>query len=301
MTAALRFSEEKLFAELAAARPAGWSLEGTPLPGEALVMPPRLLTTAAVRAFHIESLTYEWDAPYLPRIPSACWWKVRGERDAVLLHSISWAPIAMDYRAVREHEVGIFDTWTIDGDYIYDNFGDGEGVYVVQDSDELIQVSWSRDAEYGEPLKVKFWQSLPVIGRLVRGLTLRSALASHIFDPLKRRIILLPVYWHGGEISESWARQERRVQKILRFYIPPEEFCIPDNAEPLQRARYSIFKGLTYALRLALLTWETLKSAPRILAVLWRAVCFDRQAWLRIGRRIALYRSIVLNQPPPAD
>jgi hypothetical protein len=301
LTAALRFSEEKLFAELTAESPTGWSVEGAPLPSEALVLPPRVLTQAAVRGLHIESLTYEWDAPYLPQVPSACWWKVRGEKDAVLLHSLSWAPIAMDYRVVEEHADSIFDIWTIDGDYVYTNFGDHDGIYVVQDSDELIQVSWSRDADSRESLRAKFWQCFPFINRLVKGLTLRSALASHIFDPLKRRIVVLPVYWHGRDINENWVRQERRVQSILRFYIPPEEFCESGEITPLQRVRYSILHGLTYALRFILLVWDMPKAIPLILPVLYRAACFDRHAWQRIGRRISLYKSIVLNERPPVD
>ncbi len=75
---------------------------------------------AAVNGFHSETLAYEWDAPGLMAISPAAWWRVPGE-DGIVLHSLSWAPLLLDYGAIGDHDTSTFDQWTLDGDYLYNN------------------------------------------------------------------------------------------------------------------------------------------------------------------------------------
>ena len=99
LTAALRFGEEPFLARL---RDMGVlpgenrSATGTPV-----VISGRQMVHAAVNGFHSETLAYEWDAPGLIAISPAAWWRVPGE-DGIVLHSLSWAPLLLDYGAVRE-------------------------------------------------------------------------------------------------------------------------------------------------------------------------------------------------------
>ena len=146
LTAALRFGEEPFLAHLQ---------EGGLLPndkrgdsGTPLVITGAQMVHAAVNGFHSETLAYEWDAPGIMAISPAAWWRVPGE-DGILLHSLSWAPLLLDYGAVGDHDTSTFDQWTLDGDYLYNNTQSMKHVHVVQDSDELFLASWGPLAERG--------------------------------------------------------------------------------------------------------------------------------------------------------
>ena len=101
---------------------------------------------AAVNGFHSETLAYEWDAPGIMAISPAAWWRVPGE-DGIVLHSLSWAPLLLDYGAIGDHDTSTFDQWTLDGDYLFNNTKSIEHIHVVQDSDELFLASWGPLAE----------------------------------------------------------------------------------------------------------------------------------------------------------
>src|SRR5208282_3263734 len=90
--------------------------------GLPLVATSRQLVSAGIRSFHSQTLCYEWESPYLADFPVALWWRVP-EEDGVIVHSLSWAPLLIDYDAVDHHDSSVMDNWTIDGDYIYHNFG----------------------------------------------------------------------------------------------------------------------------------------------------------------------------------
>ena len=59
-----------------------------------------------------------------------------------MLHSLSWAPLLLDYGAVGDHDTSTFDQWTLDGDYLFNNSGNMKKIHVVQDSDEIFLASW---------------------------------------------------------------------------------------------------------------------------------------------------------------
>lgn len=102
LTPALRFGEEPFFKNLARLGVA--SIESRlGDEGRALVATGRQLAWAGIRSFHSEMRTYEWDAPCFSAFPQACWWRVPGE-DGVIVHSLSWFPLLMDYQAVAEHD-----------------------------------------------------------------------------------------------------------------------------------------------------------------------------------------------------
>lgn len=216
-SAALRFGEEPLFEHLGelgiASRSSRLGDEG-----RALVATGRQLVHAGIRSFHSETLTYEWDAPYFSTLPQACWWRVPGE-DGVIVHSLSWAPILVDYGAVSEHDTSVMDRWTIDGDYIHRNLGLGARMHVVQDSDEAFLVSWAPLQDRAVSLARNSRFTGLFTGQLLKGLSLHEALGHPTFDPLKRRLFAKPVYWHADEIrGERWSAIERKAAGILQRY-----------------------------------------------------------------------------------
>ncbi len=214
---ALRFGEEPLFEHLAKLGVASIdSRLGDH--GRPLVATGRQLAWAGIRSFHSETLTYEWDASHFSAFPQACWWHVPGE-DGIVLHSLSWFPLILDYKAVAEHDSSVMDSSTIDGDYLDRNFGPGARMYVVEDSDEAMLVSWAPLAERACSLAPNPEFERPLIGEWLKGLRFYEALCDPRFDPLKRNLFARPVFWHGGEINEPrWRAAEGMAARILRKY-----------------------------------------------------------------------------------
>jgi hypothetical protein len=99
--AALRFGEEPFLGHLTAigALPEDDRVNT----GKPLIIAGRELVLAGVNGMHSETLTYEWDAEYLVNAPSALWWRVPGE-NGIVLHSLSWAPLLLDFAAAKDHD-----------------------------------------------------------------------------------------------------------------------------------------------------------------------------------------------------
>jgi hypothetical protein len=214
LAAALRFGEEPFLAHLR---------DMSVLPGEnrsasgaALTITGRQMVYAAVNGFHSETLAYEWDAPGVLAIVPAAWWRVPDE-DGILLHSLSWAPLLVDYAAVPAHDTSTFDEWTLDGDYVFRNAQGMKHIHVVQDSDEIFLASWGPLAERPvNRLKVPFGQAV------LAGMAFRQSFWSAIFDPLKRRIFFLPVRWHARPLNNKWTIAEARAERQLRRWVRPD-------------------------------------------------------------------------------
>lgn len=217
LTPALRFAEEPLFEHLAklgvASIDSRLGDEGRPL-----VATGRQLAWAGIRSLHSETLSYEWDASFFSVFPQACWWRVPGE-DGIIVHSLSWFPLILDYKAVADHDSSVMDNSTIDGDYLDRNFGATARMYVVEDSDEAMLVSWAPLGERACSLAPDPQFQRPLIGEWLKGLSFYKALCDPRFDPLKRNLFARPVYWHGGEINEPrWRAVESRAACVLHKY-----------------------------------------------------------------------------------
>jgi hypothetical protein len=154
----------------------------------------------------------------------AAWWRVPGEA-GIVLHSLSWAPLLLDYAAVGTHDTSTFDQWTLDGDYVFNNSGNMKKIYVVQDSDEVFLASWGPMSE--RPLKKT---RFPFDNRLA-GHFFKQSFYSGFFDPLKRRLFFLPVRWHSAPLTAKWTAVEQKARAELRRWVePPEQPIEADNA-----------------------------------------------------------------------
>src|SRR5580698_6044031 len=218
LTAALRFGEEPFLGHL---RELGalpqMSSSNSDLPA---VISGRQMAYAAVNGFHSETLAYEWDAPGIKIICPAAWWRVPKE-DGIVLHSLSWAALLLDYSAIPEHDTSTFDQWTLDGDYLHNNAKVLTKMHVVQDSDELFLASWGPLAE-GATRKARF-----PFDRYLAGYFFRQNFLSGFYDPLKRKLFFLPVRWHANPLNEKWDAVERNADLELRRFVEP-----PDEAAP---------------------------------------------------------------------
>ncbi len=234
LSVAIRFGQEILLEEM--------QREGYLTPGMPLVLPPRDLMRMALRNLHTETLRYEFDAPYFADQPISVYWRVP-DGDGLIIHSFSWAPLVVDYEALHHHDTSTFDEWTMDGDYIYRNFPDPQDVYVVTDSDEIVLVSFTKEADLHFDLHYdlrrvyrKRFEAICKVGRI------RSLWKSSIMDPLKRSIFPQPVYLHSNDISGAWETRRKEtdqvVSKVLRSRTIEERF-IADVYENVGQGRFS--------------------------------------------------------------
>jgi hypothetical protein len=216
IAAALRFGEEPFFAHLReiGAVPA----EGHSEAAKPLAITGRQMVYAAVNGFHSETLAYEWDAPGLMVITPAAWWRVPRE-DGIVLHSLSWAPLLLDYAAVGDHDTSTFDQWTLDGDYLFNNSDNIKRIHVVQDSDEMFLASWGPLDE--RPVnKIRF-----PFDKFLAGSFFKRSFYSEFFDPFKRSLFFLPVRWHARPLNAEWTGVENRASHELQRWLQP-----PNNA-----------------------------------------------------------------------
>jgi hypothetical protein len=207
---ALRFGEETFLGHLTArgAIPCNNPGERT----SPLSISGREMVLAAVNGLHNETLAYEWDAPYFVPIAPAAWWRVPGE-DGIVLHSLSWAFLLLDFEALGRHDTSTLDNWTLDGDYLYKNFGRIEQIHVVQDSDEMFLASWGPMSEI--PFRPFFMFKIPWIGAWLKAGQFRHSFYNGIFDPLKQEIFHKAVRWHAKPLNQRWVGVEERAARAL--------------------------------------------------------------------------------------
>lgn len=226
LCAAMRYTYEGAVPEIKALR--------TRL-GEPLVLSSRRLADIALRHMHLETLRYDWDAPYFAEMPYSCFWRVP-EGEGIVIHSFSWAPVLADYSKLAEHRTETFERSTMDADYIWKNFGDDTAIHVVRDSDEFLLISFTRQDDrpghLGEDaLRPRWYNSFPVIGYYWKLARLRWLVRSGAMDPLKLRMFRLGVRMHGGNVTEvRWKNTERRASAIasraLGRRTPVEILCV---------------------------------------------------------------------------
>jgi hypothetical protein len=298
LTAALRFGEEPLFENL---KSLGITREGERLSksGDPLTITARQMVAVGLRSFHSESQRYEWQASYFTDFPTACWWRVPGE-EGIVLHSLSWAPFLCDYAANVEHDTSIFDTWTLDGDYIYRNFGDGAGVHVVTDSDEMMLLSWAPLSDRPQSLALSAIKGLPIVGSFIKGSILRAALLSGVFDQLKHRIFFKPVRWHSGDFGDAWSKTEVEAARTLRRYLPDVE--LSSTISPTASSGGGLLRKIrldasaTFG-RIWMVISLLYHYRERLQKRLASALHGDREAWARILRRIQIVWRLVRGAP----
>ena len=283
LVSALRFGEEPLFQNLKAAGVLHSPDESSDL-RQALVITGRQMVAAGMRSLHSETKRYEWDASYFTNFPSACWWRVPGE-EGIVLHSFSWAPMLLDYNTINAHDTTTLDTWTIDGDYVYRNFGNNSNIHVVTDSDEMMLISWSPLEDRPQSLTPNPIKMLPIVGQMIKGGILRASLLSGLFDPLRRCLFFRPVRWHSRALTPVWHATEARAARVLRRYAWDLDASSAHHAHPLWKL--FLVPWLLVA-RIWIVLAHLSQYRSRLAARLFAALRGDREAWARIARRIGL-------------
>ena len=302
LVAALRFAEEPLFKHLqdiheenlksqSSERVCPISLSG------------RQMVSAGIKSFHSETLTYEWDAPYFSRFPVACWWKsIKG--DGILVHSLSWAPLMIDYAAIKKHDTSTMDNWTIDGDYVYKNFGNSENVYVCKDSDECMLISWAPwdDKKIStQPRKLLLNKFLSL---WIKKVTLYDTFHNKVFDPLKQKLFYIPVYWHANDLDHEWNSLEKKAAAIIESSVGTKVRILQKSNFSISAIRYNLnyfVKELCFLIARASLRinwffryyWE---GKGRITMVIIKALSGDPVARKRISQHYYFFMNFMFGK-----
>jgi hypothetical protein len=283
LAAALRFGEEPFLGYLhnIGAIP----IESRQETGQPVLIDGRTMVAAALQGFHSESLCYEWEATYFSSLPAAVWWRVP-EENGIIVHSLSWAPLLFDYNAVTKHDTSTLDNWTIDGDYLYKNFGNLENLRIIDDSDNAFLASWGPMKDRPHSLRPALLFRLPYIGELFKRLIFYDAFYSPVFDPLKRRIFFRPVYWHSSALNERWTAVEAHASGLLSKILN-------NPANPLTRFAYN---ALPVPLRFAIVLGQIWEHREVILKHLAEIVRGDTIAMRRMVSRLWQFCAFVVGK-----
>jgi hypothetical protein len=282
VAAALRFGEEPFLGEL---RSLGLlSDQSRSERGLPLIITGRQMAHAAVNGLHNETIAYEWDAPGFLLVVPAAWWRVPGE-DGILLHSLSWAPVLIDYGAIANHDTSTLDEWTLDGDYLHNNLEKINRIHVVQDSDEIFLASWGPLAD--RPISKHY---VPLIGKLIAKMQFGASFKSAFFDPFKRRIFFLPVRWHAQPLNAQWQQvEDHAMRELLRYVTPPNESLFTAANSVREKALRAVSRMLTMLFVILRPIFIVLFHPRAIWRRLRQAASGDREAIRRVVSYVRLF------------
>jgi hypothetical protein len=259
LCAAIRFEEEGVMRALADYRAQDGALD----------LASGVLVDIGVDNLHLEARNMIWHSPAFARFPYNV---IFPTRDGAVLHSFSWAPLLLDYSRIDAHDTSTFEHWTLDGDYVDRNFGrlPDEAVYVVRDSDEVMLVSFTREADLHFETKPVLFCKFPWLNRRLRRGCLRWLYHSTVMDDLKRRIFERTVLVHDRDIDpELWRPRIERASEEVRLAtkVPaqPSEKWVRSSFFRILWLRYS-WRGLVATVKgtpadvEAPLRWRTFKA-----------------------------------------
>lgn len=230
LTAAVRFKLEGVMREL---EEGGYLRKGEPM-----TMPAREAVSIGLRNQHGEFMASAWTSPFFWDFPVYTWWEVPGE-DGIVQHTYSWSPVLVNYGALDEHYTEIFDNWTLDGNYIYQNFKHLEDdIHTVTDSDDVLLLPVTPWEEASPPRTPHWTKTSPIIGNWTRAYLMNKVHNHEVMDPLKRNIFFTHVLWHTRPLNENW---EPVKNKILRFLCT--NIQSPHSRKIFERQRSSVSRN----------------------------------------------------------
>ncbi|MEM7405558.1 MAG: hypothetical protein AAF458_09720 [Pseudomonadota bacterium] len=213
--AALRFGEEPLFERLRRGGHLNEVAGNLVAGGDDLSLSGADMVELAVNSMHSQTEAYLYDSPaYRSAIQPALIWR-HGLDGGLLIHSLSWAPLLLDFASIEEHDTESLTEWTMDGDYVHANFGVHGRVRIIDDSDEMMLISWAPLDD--RPVDVQGnWlrRWCGPLRRVLNGASFRDSARCPAFDDFKRKYLSTAVCWHIKPLDRSWdelAMQSRSV------------------------------------------------------------------------------------------
>jgi hypothetical protein len=239
LVAALRHDQRAIISELKQSRDINL--------GAPLCFPPRAMMKLGLAHLHPQAFLHDWSGGTFNRYPGFALWRVPGG-DGLILHTMRWNPLLISYADIKSHQTwsrfGGTDHIGMDDDYIFNNFGDGEDIQAVTDTDEIAYVSLT-PTETGASHDITH-------GEFNKRTCLRVMAYGRTMDPLQWRLFRAHIRMHSGDITPVWTALEGRIDAILHASLArrPSSF---DKAWQSYGAR-----GLS---RLAVAAWRRLTGA----------------------------------------
>lgn len=212
LCAAVRFEEKGVFD--------GLSNQGFTTSDNVLSVNGRTLVKIACSSLHSQTKVYEYGKlNFAPRSPSV-FWSVPKD-GGILLHTMSWCPLLLDYSVLKSHDTSCLDTWTMDGDYVYKNYANNHQVHICTDSDEMMLVSWApEDYNPVSLLPSAFRLLLCFFNKFICFGYVQELYFNALYDPLKRNYLKKHVYFHAKPLDKNWKKYERAADSSVVKQYP---------------------------------------------------------------------------------
>jgi hypothetical protein len=213
LTFAPRMIEEGLLGELRGLGmlPASGGSDGKPLSLDS-----RAVVGAAIRNLGSDNLAFDWDSDRFPKWPAFCYW--RAPREAgILIHSFYHWYVLLDFAVVARHETQAFDTASIENSWLSDNFPDPSRIRVLQDSDEVMVVSWAPGLSPVAGRNAHF----SLVAAIRHGFRLRRAREFNalVGDFQKANAFRYSIRWRGAASKGDWAATEVRSGRVMLWFF----------------------------------------------------------------------------------
>ena len=178
---------------------------------------PRELVREAIACRHVEMQRCEWTSGAFDDLPVTCYWLAPGGMVAL---SLIWYPVMINYAALPDHDTTTLDSWTIDGDYVYRNLRDPSQIHLVEDSDEMVLISFTEEPEGRPDPSPELLKSLPLLGDLLKRMNLRAFLHTDQFDPLKHAFFQRPIMMRQSD-APGWEQATGQARRIAEDALNP--------------------------------------------------------------------------------
>lgn len=197
---------------------------------------PRQLAALSIEHMHSQYRT--WEADHLScgdDGPGGPWW--RAAPDGIVVHSLNWEPVMVDFSHGWPHDLDPLRRWTIDGHYAWWNCVDPEHWHAVTDSDDHLFASpTAESAHHVEPLPTR-------VG-VVEGF--RKIRSHQGVDPLRQKLAALPFLIHGSDLDDSWndTLERARAVVIQGFVVPRERWHLQEEMSGYQFVSRGVYRDV---------------------------------------------------------
>ena len=125
-------------------------------------------------------------------------------QNGFIFKCMSWLPIYIDYSKIVKHDVSTIRDWSIDGDYIYKNFGSNRRIKVINESIEGIVVSWSKKNENIENFRSKkYFYNNSLISKILKTSFFRFNARGKTFDSIKRNLLNQNIFFIDEKLKKT--------------------------------------------------------------------------------------------------
>lgn len=194
-------------------------------PDQVAALPAKFMGSVAANSLHPEILRYNFEGAEFDNYPIWSFWRVP-ERDGLILYTVSWALLLADYGAISRFTDEALNESTIDGNFVWTNFGHlrkTDKIALLNDSSQGSFISLTPEKEFDfEPYNVRA-RALNSTFQLLRLGTAKRAHDIHKFyhfpdiDPWRKWLYSVPIIIHGDATDARYKKCISRTQTVMEL------------------------------------------------------------------------------------